>query len=82
LGTWRFAIYHGDKLYLATNSGELYLGEDEKSVVVCSDDMLPQELPEFKFSKVPKNTLIEISKSCEMTRTKLKREKQFVRQPS
>jgi hypothetical protein len=71
LGTWRFAICAEDKLYLATNSGDLYLGKDAKSIVVCSDDLLTQNLQDFKFSKVPKNTLIEVSKTCECTHTKL-----------
>lgn len=60
-GTWRLAILGTDKLFLATNSGDLFLSRNEDSVVFSSEPSIAEELTGFNFEKVKKNSLYEIS---------------------
>lgn len=72
LGTWRLAIYGAQKLYVATNSGELHLGRQAGRVVVSSDGSVAGSLPDFAFAKVKQNCLLEISTSdCSIEETGL-----------
>ena len=45
-GTWRLAIYSASQLFIATNSGDMFLGHDNKntSVVFATDDLLANDL--------------------------------------
>lgn len=73
-------------MFLATNSGDLFVGSKEKhSVVVCTDSDLTKELTDYEFSALKKNTLVEISPESgliEITSTSLERKIKITRKPS
>jgi len=52
LGTWRMALLGSDRLLLATNSGDLYLGRKGSSLVFCSEAAIQQEMKDFTFEKL------------------------------
>jgi hypothetical protein len=46
------ALLGSDRLLLATNSGDLYLGRQGSSVVFCSEAAIQQEMKDFTFEKL------------------------------
>lgn len=48
-GTWRLAILGSEKLYLATNSGDFFLGKNEDTVIFSSEASIAEEISNFKF---------------------------------
>ena len=58
-GTWRLAVMAQDKLYLATNSGDFFVGRSEDCFVFCSSDSLHSLFPNF--DKIKRNTLVEVN---------------------
>lgn len=58
-GTWRLAVMAQDKVYLATNSGDFFVGRSEDCFVFCSSDSLHSLFPNF--DKMKRNTLVEVS---------------------
>ena len=60
MGTWRLALLGDNKLVLATNSGDLFLGRDANTVVFCTEAAIQQELKGFSFEKLKQNVLYEI----------------------
>ncbi len=52
LGTWRLAILGIDKLYIATNSGDFFVGKHDGYLIFCSEAGINDELTSFNFEKV------------------------------
>ena len=52
LGTWRLAILGTNKLYIATNSGDFFVGKHDGYLIYCSEAGITDELTSFNFEKV------------------------------
>lgn len=59
-GTWRLAILGQNKVYLATNSGDFYIGKKDNRLVFSSEASISDELVGFNFEKLKKNCLVQI----------------------
>lgn len=58
-GTWRLAVMANDKLYLATNSGDFFVGRSDDCFVFCSSDSIHELFASF--DKIKRNTLVEVN---------------------
>ena len=66
IGTWRLAIHGLQNIYLATNSGDLFIGKEHfgDSLVFCSEPSIIDITQQYKFIALKKNTLLEIRPDC------------------
>jgi glucosamine 6-phosphate synthetase-like amidotransferase/phosphosugar isomerase protein len=51
-GTWRLAILGTEKLYIATNSGDFFVGRRDGCLIFCSEVSITDELASLNFEKI------------------------------